>query len=403
MVVVAASNYSYSANKEPERGNFLTEPLDAACRHLAASGYGDLYLLPGAFSAADPAEQLPLGSEAFTGARLDAARDAIAAAGLRTCAVLVPDAPEGEGGAARYRRVIEQASALGARWLIDFGPGVGEEAAYIQMMRAVAPDAAACGIGISMKLHHPFDSGKSAFDELVRVHDAVSHPAFGLCLDPGNLAWFPYYQSLEAAGGQPPHKLPAAALTAAAHRFTTVIVKDCVVNPAPNPMTQPGQGVVDLPDMMAILSESGFDGPLLIEKLPGKSLAELDGNMAAALDFCQALPSAPTDEPEIDPRAGSTLLPSSLPAPTLTAAQVAQFQAEGSIVLPGCVSAEQIEQWRGEFWSLCGGSSADDSTWSVAERNAAQLCNGKPHDYCWHLGCILPRVPAMIGADRLRL
>ena len=108
-----------------------------------------------------------------------------------------------------------------------------------------------------------------------------------------------------------------------AHRFSTVIVKDCVVNPAPNPMTQPGQGVVDLPDMMAILSESGFDGPLLIEKLPGKSLAELDGNMAAALDFCQALPSAPTDEPEIDPRAGSTLLPSSVPAPALTAAQVA--------------------------------------------------------------------------------
>eukprot|EP01045_Picozoa_sp_COSAG04_P036437 COSAG04_NODE_8864_length_922_cov_2.410693_1_plen_43_part_01 len=35
MVVVAASNYSYSANTEPERGNFLTEPLDAACRHLA--------------------------------------------------------------------------------------------------------------------------------------------------------------------------------------------------------------------------------------------------------------------------------------------------------------------------------------------------------------------------------
>ena len=24
------------------------------------------------------------------------------------------------------------------------------------------------------------------------------------------------------------------------------------------------------------------------------------------------------------------------------------------------------------------------------------LVLGEPHDYCWHLGCILPRVPAMI-------
>ena len=154
-MVIAASNYSYSANAEPVAGNHLTVPFAGACQHIAASGYEDLYLLPGQFFARELSEQLELGSAACTAAELESVRDAASAAGLRINAVLVPASDD----AARYRRCIDHAAALGCRWLIDFGAAAEAEADYVSLMRDVAPHAASRGLGISMKLHHPFATG----------------------------------------------------------------------------------------------------------------------------------------------------------------------------------------------------------------------------------------------------
>ena len=135
--------------------------------------------------------------------------------------------------------------------------------------------------------------------ELLRVHDAVGHPSFGLCMDPGNLSWHPHFETQSSAGVAPPYHLATEPLQAEAHRFTTVIVKDCVVEPAATAMVQPGHGVVDLRTIVGALRDGGFAGPLLIEKLPGTSIEELDANMATALKFCEELPTNSSGGPNL--------------------------------------------------------------------------------------------------------
>lgn len=300
-MTLAASNYSYTANCEVVAGNFLNESFPSACAHLATAGWRDVYLLPGQFFSPDPEQQLSIGSESCTPEQLRAVRDAATSSGLRIHAMLVPDAPAGErNSATRYRRVIDHAAELRCCWLIDFGVPAGpEEADYIAMMRAVAGHAKAREVGISMKLHRPFATGDEAMAELLRVHEAVGHPSFGLCMDPGNLSWHPHFAAQSKAGAPPPYHLPPETLQAEAHRFTTVIVKDCVIEPAATAMVQPGRGVVDLPTIVGALRKGGFDGPLLIEKLPGMSIEELNTNMATALKFCEELPANPPGCPNL--------------------------------------------------------------------------------------------------------
>ena len=86
----------------------------------------------------------------------------------------------------RYTLMVNQMAALGITTMVDFGPSYGEEDAYVELMRAVAPHAQAKGVQISMKLHHAAQNGASIMSEQVATHDAVNHPAFGLCMDPGS-------------------------------------------------------------------------------------------------------------------------------------------------------------------------------------------------------------------------
>ena len=297
----AASNYSYTANREAIGGNFLEESFSSACVHLAAAGWRDVYLLPGQFFSPDVEKRLSIGSASCTSGELVAVREAATEAGLRIHAMLVPDAPAGErNSAARYTRVIDHAVELGCCWLIDFGVPAGpEEAEYIAMMRAVVGHAKYKGVSISMKLHRPFATGDEAMAELLRIHDAVGHPSFGLCMDPGNLSWHPHFAARSKAGAAPPYSLPIEVLRAEAHRFTTIIVKDCVIEPAATAMVQPGHGVVDLRTIVATLCQGGFNGPMLIEKLPGMSVDELDANMATALTFCENLLANRSGRPKL--------------------------------------------------------------------------------------------------------
>ena len=83
---------------------------------------------------------------------------------------------------------------------------------------------------------------------------------------------------------------------------------------------------VDFAEAAALLPsgpQPGAPARLPTGGAPVVTTTDPEGARRAVARAGQALPSAPTDEPEIDPRAGSTLLPSSVPAPALTAAQVA--------------------------------------------------------------------------------
>lgn len=43
----------------------------------------------------------------------------------------------------------------------------------------------------------------------------------------------------------------------------------------------PGSGVVQFDAVMRLLYKENFDGPLLLEKVPGRTLEEIDSNFAA--------------------------------------------------------------------------------------------------------------------------
>ena len=51
----------------------------------------------------------------------------------------------------------------------------------------LAPYAEAHGLGISMKPHGTCLTNS----DLLAVHAAVGHPAFGICMDPGNILCAP--------------------------------------------------------------------------------------------------------------------------------------------------------------------------------------------------------------------
>ena len=51
----------------------------------------------------------------------------------------------------------------------------------------------------------------------------------------------------------------------------------------------PGTGVVDFRSVAAILSQGGFSGPLLLEKVPGVTLEEIDDGFTQGRAFCRAV------------------------------------------------------------------------------------------------------------------
>lgn len=146
-------------------------------------------------------------------------------------------------------------------FLVDFGlHNPKEYDAYVAMMRAVAPYAQERGLAISMKLHSPLGSADTILDEFVAIHKAIDHPAFGLCMDPGNIIYFTAPQN-QPDVADPRHRLPTEGLEAVAHRFNTMIIKDCVIGPTageaehpersenspgtPDVIINPGEGLVD--------------------------------------------------------------------------------------------------------------------------------------------------------------
>ena len=87
--------------------------------------------------------------------------------------------------------------------------------------------------------------------------------------------------------------------------FNSMVVKDCVIGPTPgeaahpdrseNPkgtpdvMVQPGEGLVDFPAVLGILRRAGFEGPLCLEKVPGRVVSEVERNLEQARGFMEDL------------------------------------------------------------------------------------------------------------------
>ena len=233
-----------------------------ACRRIAAAGYTDVAVFSGI--AADSSREDVL-----------AMRQVALDAGL-VPSMLLARAPLDLGlepAIAAYRQLIEHAVTLGTSWLLDLG--AGQEMLrdrYVSLMRQVAPDAQQAGVGISVKPHGGITRTTA---DLMALHKAVGHQAFGICYDPGNIIY--YTQGAER---------PEDNISRVAPLVTTGIIKDCVLRGGvPDVMITPGEGWVDFHVVLSSLVEGGFRGPLYLECVDGETIDEIDRNVQGTWQY----------------------------------------------------------------------------------------------------------------------
>lgn len=245
--------------------------LIEACERIAAAGYTDVAVFSNE-------GQVAVRSES-SNEEVAAARKAAADAGLvpsmligRTQLSLGADA-----AVADYCRLIDNAAELGAKWLLDCG--TSNEAhyeAYLELMRRAAVHAQEAGVKITMKPHGGISLTTA---HLRHAYEAVGHPAFGICFDPGNII---YYTKGDSR--------PETDIDDIAPFVSTGIIKDCVVTgDKADVMVTPGEGLVDFPSVLGGLVRGGFTGPMYVECVGGQELGEIDRNVSSALTFINGI------------------------------------------------------------------------------------------------------------------
>ncbi len=242
-----------------------------ACEHIAAAGYTDVAVFANA-------GQIPVRSDS-TDAEITAARKAAADAGLAP-SMLIGGTKLNLGLEAAvddYKRLIDNAAALGTKWLLDCGTGnEAHYADYFELMRQAAPHAGETGVNITMKPHGGISL---TVQDLLDADGKVNHPAFGICYDPGNII---YYTKGDLR--------PETDVAIAAPKVTTTIIKDCVVEDGvPDVMVTPGEGLVDFETVLNGLVNGGFEGPLYVECVGGTTVDEIDTNTKAALKLVSGI------------------------------------------------------------------------------------------------------------------
>lgn len=182
------------------------------------------------------------------------------------------DAPEDEV-VARVKRLIDNAQRTGATILIEGGTGKPENFdTYFSIMRRAAPYAQERGVTIALKPHGGLST---TGDDTIRAIEAVGHPAYRLCFDPGNLLYY--------AGLRPEKELPKLAPYVVA-----MCVKDETGSNGPDRSVNvtPGDGDVDFPAVFKILKDHGFAGkPAIVETLAGDSLDSINNEAKRAYQF----------------------------------------------------------------------------------------------------------------------
>lgn len=242
-----------------------------ACRWIAAAGYADVGMFQNV-------EEQCITSKS-TAEQVAAMRTAAQDVGLTPSMLLGwTQLDLGlEAAVDDYQRLIDNAAALGARWLLDTGTDdQAHYADYYELMRRAAPYAEQCGVGITLKPHGGITL---TAEDLIRAVEQVNHQAFGLCYDPGNIV---YYTKGE--------RRPEPDAKRIASVVSTVIIKDCTIrNGEPDVMITPGEGLVDFEAVLGGLCAGGFTGPVYVECVGGQTLAEINRNIASTRLFVQQI------------------------------------------------------------------------------------------------------------------
>ncbi len=241
------------------------------CKQIAAAGYTHVAI----FSSAG---ETPVRTDS-TKEEIAEARKTAADAGL-TPSLLIGGTKLNlglEAAVEDYKRLIDNTAELGATWLLDGGTSnAAHYADYFELMRRATPHAAAAGVNITLKPHGGITL---TTEDLIKAYNEVNHPAFGISYDPGNII---YYTKGE--------RRPETDIAAVAPTVSTLIIKDCVVEDGkPDVMVTPGEGLVDFRKVIGGLVAGGFDGPLYVECLGGKTLDEINTNARSTLKFVSGI------------------------------------------------------------------------------------------------------------------
>ena len=242
------------------------------CERIAAAGYTDVAVFANLVDGNK--RMVPVRSDS-TVAEVAAARKAAADAGIIPSMLIGSTKVDLglEAAVADYKKLIDNAAALGTKWLLDCGTGKEEFFDdYYELMRQSAPHAQQAGVNITLKPHGGITLTAQG---LMDAEEKVNHPAFGICYDPGNII---YYTKGELR--------PETDIDRVAPTVTTGIIKDCVIEDGkPDVMVTPGEGLVDFDKVLSGLVGGGFTGPLYVECVGGTKLDDIHENVKSTLKF----------------------------------------------------------------------------------------------------------------------
>jgi sugar phosphate isomerase/epimerase len=246
--------------------------FEEACKAIAQCGYTDV--APFYHNGA-----APLNSES-TPADIAAARKVCDDHGLEPSMLITGtrlELPTDEA-VADYCKVIDVAAAAGVEWVMNCGCGNPDQyEAYNELFRQCAPYAAEKSAKLVMKPH----GGNGLTGKLMKdVVEAVGHPNFSICYDPGNIL---YYTKGEQRPEPDVHDIK--------EHVGICIIKDCVVERSafeddkPEVQVLPGEGLVDFARVLGSLVDAGFRGPLYVECVGGSEWDDINDRAKRTHEF----------------------------------------------------------------------------------------------------------------------
>ncbi len=243
-----------------------------ACERIARAGYTDIAVFA-------HNQAMPVDHES-TPDQIATAKKATADAGVTPSMLLGrTQLDQGTDGAAdAYKRLLDNAAALGSQWILELGTGREEYyAIYPEVMRRAADHAQTLGIGISLKPHGGISLTAR---ELIDLYKQVDRPAFAVSYDPGNIV---HYTRGEVR--------PESEVDEIAQYTSTAIIKDCVLDADNNPtvMATAGDGEVDFQRVLSGLVGGGFTGPLYVECVGSEQLDGVDRDLAFTLGYIKGI------------------------------------------------------------------------------------------------------------------